>query len=300
MDIWYKIELVQKMQDYIISHADDDIFSYEDFYAHTGYSRRHADRYFKQFTGKTPREYLRLIQMSHSAEQLIESPSTVLEIALKTKFNSHEGYTKAFRETFGRTPKVYRQGESFIPLFIPYSIKTYYQHILGGKRNNMNNTCLCMITPIHRNRRKLIFMRSKKAYDYWTFCEEVGCDWEGLFNSNPQKLDTAALLTLPDFLMKEGYGKIAAGIEVPVNYHGEIPKNCETAELPPCEMLVFQSQKYKTSEEFFTLIGQLFKALEEFDYAANGYKMADDLAPRFNFGGQPETGAKLSVPIIKL
>ncbi len=45
---------------------------------------------------------------------------------------------------------------------------------------------------------------------------------------------------------------------------------------------------------------QLLKALEEFDYTANGYKIADDLAPRFNFGGQPKTGARLSVSIIKL
>ena len=76
-------------------------------------------------TGKTPREYLRLIQMSHSTEQLIESPSTVLEVALNTKFNSHEGYTKAIRKTFGKTPNVYRHGKSFIALFISYSIKAY-------------------------------------------------------------------------------------------------------------------------------------------------------------------------------
>ncbi len=66
----------------------------------------------------------------------------------------------------------------------------------------MNNN-FCIITLVHRKKRKLILLRSKKATEYFSFCEENGCDWEGLLNSNPYKLDTAAILTLPDFLIKK-------------------------------------------------------------------------------------------------
>lgn len=56
---------------------------------------------------------------------------------------------------------------------------------------------------------------SLKAHDYWSFCEEMGCDWEGLFNSIPEKLDLVAILELPTFLQKPDTSKIVAGVELP-------------------------------------------------------------------------------------
>lgn len=40
----------------------------------------------------------------------------------------------------------------------------------------------------------------KKAVDYWSFCEEKGCDWEGLFNSIDCKMDSVAIMKLPENL----------------------------------------------------------------------------------------------------
>ena len=48
------------------------------------------------------------------------------------------------------------------------------------------------VTPIARPKRKLIVLRSKQAEDYLSFCNEMGCDWAGLFNSIPEKIDTEA------------------------------------------------------------------------------------------------------------
>ena len=94
-----------------------------------------------------------------------------------------------------------------------------------------NNTTLVMVTAVQRPRRKLMFLRSKKAKDYWTYCEEAGCDWGGLFNRVEGKFDTAAILELPPFLQKEGYSSIASGIEIPFAYNMECPENCEIAKL---------------------------------------------------------------------
>lgn len=301
MDIGYKVALVQKMQDYLLMHLHDEEFDFETLYTAVGYSRRHADRCFQALLGKTPREYYRLLRMSESAKQLLEKDDSILETALSADFQSHEGYTKAFREAFGKLPSEYRKGKSFIPLFIAYPIQGYYGYINKKERDPMENkTCLCMIMPVQRPARKLIFLRSKKATEYWTFCEELGCEWVGLFNSNPAKFDTAAILTLPPFLMKEGYSDIAAGIEVPLDYDGEIPENCEVSELPACEMLYFRSQPFDTEEEFFKLMDEVNKAIKVFDYAANGYKEAPHLAPSFNFGGEKETGVKKALAVEKI
>lgn len=51
-----------------------------------------------------------------------------------------------------------------------------------------------------------------------TYCGEMGCDWEGLLNSIPEKLDLAALLTLPRPLIRPGTSGCAAGVEVPADY----------------------------------------------------------------------------------
>lgn len=299
--MWYKIGIVQKMQEFILEHAGDESFDFVEMYARTGYSKRQADRYFKEFLGKTPKEYFRLLRMSDSAKRLVAEKNSVLDAALEAEFKSHEGYTKAFRESFGKLPSEYKSGKHFIPLFIPYPIDAYYNHIYGREKNEMKKNCLCMVTPVSRPKRKLIFLRSKagksEGCGYWSFCQEMGCEWEGLLNSNPEKFDTAAFMMLPASLGKEGQALAAAGIEVPLEYDGEIPEGYEVAELEPCEMLYFQSQKYESENDFATYLTAVEKAMKEYDYEAYGFKVDKDIAPTFNFGADKEHGAKMAVPV---
>lgn len=42
------------------------------------------------------------------------------------------------------------------------------------------------VSVVERPARKLIFLRYN-ATDYFSACEEVGCEWEGFFNSIPEK-----------------------------------------------------------------------------------------------------------------
>ena len=42
------------MQDYINNHAESEDFDFGEVYETAAYSRRHADRIFKELTGKTP------------------------------------------------------------------------------------------------------------------------------------------------------------------------------------------------------------------------------------------------------
>ena len=299
---WEKVNTVQKMQNYINQYAGDSRFSYEELYRLAGYSERHAVRIFKELTGKTPREYVRVLRLSSSAQALVGTEKNILETALDSCFDSHEGYTKAFSQTFGISPAQYKKGKTPIPLFIPYPIETYYKHLWKKGENEMEpqKPFLCMITPVERPGRKLMIRRSKKAHDYWSYCDEMGCYWEGLFNSIPEKMDTAAILTLPDCLNREGYGNIASGVELPCDYTSAVPEGCELLELSPCTMLYFQGPPFQTDEEFFRDLGRVFQAVDTYDPSLYGYEWAYDLAPRFNFGGQWGKGAKLAVPVRKI
>ncbi len=293
---WNKIETVQKIQDYIKENVFIEDFDLSELYSYIGYSHRHCDRMFKELIGKTINEYIRLILISESSKRLIKADTKILDIAIDHNFETHEGYTRAFNNIFGITPNEYRKTKKPIPLFIQYSIKSYYSYLLRKEKKIMEKeTNLCMITQMQRPKRKLIFLRSKNATDYFSYCEEMGCQWEGLFNSISEKLESAAILELPKILLKDGFSNIASGVEVPLNYNGSIPENCEIVELAECKMLFFESEPFEKEEEFFPACESVFRAAQKYDPTKYGFKYADDVIPRFNFGG--ETRVRYAIPV---
>ena len=163
----------------------------------------------------------------------------------------------------------------------------------------METTAICTVTPVTRPKRKLIYLPSHAATGYFDYCEEMGCEWEGLLNSIPEKFDAAALLELPDFLQTEGESKIASGVEVPLDYEKPLPDGYKVAELGECIMLYFQSEPYENPDDFPTVIGQVLKAAEKYDFERYGYKLANQLAPTFNLGADPKIGARIAIPVIK-
>ena len=44
------------------------------------------------------------------------------------------------------------------------------------------------VTAVERPARKLILVRSVRATEYLSFCEEMGCEWDGLLNSIHENL----------------------------------------------------------------------------------------------------------------
>lgn len=296
---WDKIEMVQKMQDYIKENLGKEDFNLKQMYYEIGYSHRHCDRIFKELIGKTLQEYIKLILISKSSKELLNTKKKILDIAIDSRYETHEGYTRAFNQTFGITPKKYRENPKPIPLFIQYPIKSHYKYLLKKEELWMpNETSLCMITMVERPKRKLIFLRSKKANDYFSYCEEMGCDWEGLLNSIPAKIGTAAIIELPKKLFKEGFSNIASGIEVSIEYEGQLPENYEMVELEPCTMLYFESEPFNTEEEFFPALQSVLNAVEKYDPKKYGLEYAEDSAPRFNFGG--ESCAQYAIPVKKI
>ena len=296
-----KIAVVEKMQEYLKRCGKEEGFSMEKLYQSVGYTKRHADRLFRELLHMTPAEYLRAVRLSKSAEELTETDKSVLEIALDCHYSTHEGYTRAFEEQFSTTPQKYRSGKTPIPLFRPSPVSHYYILRNQKERTDMEEkTTLCTTSAVERQKRKLILLRAKKATDYLSFCAECGCDWHGLLESIPSKLDAPALLSLPPFLMKEGYTSTACGVEVPFDYAGEVPEGYELVELPPCTMLYFQTEPFEREEDFPVAIGLAFAALERYDFERYGYVRADEDAPLYNFGFSAAKGASLAVAVRKI
>lgn len=296
-----KFAFVQEIQNYINENIDRDDFSVDNICAYFSYSIRHINRIFCEITGKTANEYINAVRLSKSAVD-IDSYDTILDAALDCGYASHQGYSKAFYKIFAHLPLEYKTKKPMIPIYIPYPVSHYYEHYYGKGENKLSNeTIVCTTYAVCKPKRKMIILYSENATDYFTFCEEKRCDWEGYLNSNPNKLDTAAILKLPPALVKKGCSDIAAGIEVPIDCKiDELLDEYEIIELEQCELMYFKSQPYDNDNDYCKYIDAVNKSFDEFDFKSIGYELNLKSAPTMNFGAQKEIGARIAVPIKKI
>lgn len=167
-----QIEAVQRMQDYIKNHLSENI-KLSDLAAAALFSPWYARRIFIAHTGLTPSDYIRRLRLRFSALRLRDENCHIADVAFDLGFGSVDGYTRAFAREFGCNPKQYALNPIPLPLFNPYGVK--FKNI-ARRNETMQNTKNVFIQIIEKPERKVIIKRSKTATEYWTYCNEVGCD----------------------------------------------------------------------------------------------------------------------------
>ena len=295
-----KVNAVSRMQKRIIANLDD--VTLDDLSAVAGHSKYYAIRIFKEATGKTPGEYIRALRLTRAAERLRDSGGKIIDAALNCGFDSHDGFTRAFTRQFNLTPMRYSRETPPVSFFVHYPIESYY-HLKDGEKAMQNEKVsrTVTVTAVERPARKLILLRAKetKGGDYFAFCEEMGCEWEGLLGSIAEKFAPAALLTLPQNLIVSSTSETAAGIEVPADYGKAIPNGYDIIDLPPCTMLFFNGAPYEDENDFCIAIDIVWEAVDSYNPDLYGWQAAPELAPRFNFGAEEALGARMAIPVKK-
>jgi len=275
--------VAEPIKAYIQAHLQDPITS-SDIAKAAGYSPYHAARLFKAETGQTPFDYIRCQRLLQSAFALRHNKQRVVDVALDFVFDSHEGFTRAFSNAFGISPKKYANYKNPEGWLIPYRYTGLQTKQTEGLDMD-DNTKVIFTQIVERPARKLILKRSKKATHYFEYCEEVGCGsnnnstpWEYLVTIK-EALNEPVGLWLPDNMRPDGTGVYAHGVEVPAGYAGEVPKDYDVIGLMPCKLLVFQGEPYK-DEDFEDAVLNCMKRIEKFNPEVYGYCYADELAPR--------------------
>jgi len=282
---WEKINAVQRMQDYIMQHYQEEI-SLRELAVAAAYSPWQALRVFSEFTGKTPFAYIRDIRLSEAAKKLRDSELSVLDIALSLAFGSHEGFTKAFSRQFGLSPKQYRKELPSLPLFIYYPIKNNFKLSEEEKYNMSTNIVFTQV--IERPARKLILKRGIKATEYFEYCEEVGCDvWDILVEASTDKtfnaIGEAMGIWLPESMRKPGTSEYCMGLEMAADFTGTIPEGFDIIDLPPCKYMVFHGEPFEDEEKFDEAVGIVWDAISRYNPKHFGWDWAPEDAPRFQF-----------------
>jgi len=73
-----------------------------------GVSRFHLSRSFGAITGRSVMAYVRGRRLTLAAQKLLAGAPDILSVALEVGYNSHEAFTRAFRDQFGQTPEQLR------------------------------------------------------------------------------------------------------------------------------------------------------------------------------------------------
>jgi len=83
--------------------------SLDEIAAVAGVSRYYMSRAFGAVMGTSSARYMRGRRLSEAAALLANGAPDILSVALDSGYNSHEAFTRAFREQFGVTPESVRE-----------------------------------------------------------------------------------------------------------------------------------------------------------------------------------------------
>lgn len=278
-----KIIIVQKMQDYIQNHINDKI-TLTDLANIAFFSPWYAHRLFKEYTGLTIAEYIRKIRLTEAAKQIKKANARIIDVALEMGFESHDGFTRAFVKEFKMTPSSYKNNHSPITFFVPYGVK-FRQLKENNKMGNVRNV---FIQVINKPERKVIIKRGVKASEYWDYCNEVGCDIWGTLLSIDSICGEPVCLWLPEKYILPNTSKYVQGVEVEMDYNGDIPNGFDLITLPACEYLMFQGEPFE-EEDYADAISSVQQSMNKYDPSIIGY-LWDDENPRIQLEPRGKRG----------
>lgn len=262
------------MQDYIAVHLSEEI-SLADLAKAAMYSPWYARRIFVSLLGITPSDYIRRLRLRFSAIRLRDERINVSGVAFDLGFGSVDGYTRAFAREFGRTPKQYAMNPTPLSLFSPYGVKSKYKERRTSVMQNVKNI---FIKVVDKPERKVFVKRGVTATEYWSYCNEVGCDVWGTLTSVKSISGEPVCLWLPKKLIEDGTSEYVQGVEVACDYDGKIPDCFDVITLPAASYLMFQGEPF-AEEDFGAAIEELQAAIKKYDPSVIGYRW-DDENPR--------------------
>lgn len=297
-----QVRAVYRMQQYIETHLREPI-TLSQLAKAANYSPFHAERMFKELTGRTPFEYIRAFRLSQAALELRDEDRKVVDVAFDYVFDSHEGFTKAFSKTFGISPSRYSATSPAIGLFIPWDVRAYHEYLAKGEEpmKKTEKKAFVFVQIVERPARKVLMKRGKAAKEYFQYCEEVGCDVWGVLQSVKEALYEPIGMWLPAKLIRPGTSEYVQGVEVPLDYDKPLPEGYELVEMEPCRMMVFQGQPYDDAN-FGEEVMAIMKVVDDFDPSVYGYRWADEEAPRFQLAPMGYRGyieARPVKPLVK-
>jgi len=102
-------ERVNRAINFIGKHLDEEL-ELDELCRIACFSKYHFHRLFTVYTGLPLRGYIKWLRLKRAAHQLIvHKEETILNIALDAGFESHEAFSRAFKQVCGQSPSEFRR-----------------------------------------------------------------------------------------------------------------------------------------------------------------------------------------------
>jgi len=310
---WHRqIQMVVDEIDESIKHRDDEALTLRFLSRKLGYSEFHTTRKFRELSGITFRDYLRLRKLAFALIDVRDTQKSFLDIAVDYGFSSHEAFTRAFKTTYGVTPKVYRKNP--VPVILRTKINTFDRYILGlGEIGMIKSSKEIKIYFVSIPAHKFLHIKnydSEGYFDFWEKQDKIpgqDCDTIcGLLDSVKDKLDGDDSVIgkfsgqiMAHIFEKDGRRAEAYGVRLPADWSGAVPEQMVLIDVPEAEYIVFEHGAFDYEQESVSVGEMLDQAMKSFTFSDTDYKL-DETAGRIAFFyHDPERFEKWIRPVTK-
>jgi AraC family transcriptional regulator len=269
-------ELIQRSINYIDEHISDKIEA-EELAEISGFSKYHFYRLFSNYLGMSVMEYITFRRLQFSCSNLRDGDK-IIDIAMQFGFETHAGYTKAFKKHFGYSPKYYR---IHAPVGIPHKI-----NLMNLKQNHLSGI-VAEPKIITKESIKIVGYKLDTTLKDKAHTKDVPAFWD---NCNIEGLE-ANLYKTQKIVEHGEYGicintgeeveKFSYILGVEVQTFDQVEEPMYTYVVPSAEYAVFTTPLVK-EEEFVTSIQGTWNYILQEWFPTSGYEV-DDTKPDFEF-----------------
>ena len=271
------INELQKAIDYIEDNLENNI-NFEIVAKEVGMSAFYFHRIFTAIIGISPTAYIRNRRLTVAAQEISKNNENILDIALKYGFESHEAFSRAFKNFHGVVPKMAKKDGNEFKNFSKANldIEVNANNILSYRIESKD------IIKISAFFRKFNIENKDEIPKYWKELKESGT-LEKISNNYKKDLLGICIGTQSDFEYKYGIG-----IEQTEDL--EINIEMEKIEIPKSTWVVFkcEGQDEKNINELWSRIYKEF-------FITSSYKQCMDI----DFELYDDKNTEIWIPISK-
>lgn len=271
------INEIQKAIDYIEVNLDKDI-NFDIVAKEVGMSAYYFHRIFSAVIGVSPTTYIRNRRLTVAAQEISKNNENILDIALKYGFESHEAFSRAFKNFHGVVPKMAKtdgnEFKNFSRSNLEFEVNT--NNILNYRIESKDTIKVLAFL------RKFNIENKDEIPKYWKELKESGT-LEKISNNYKKDLLGICIGTQSDFEYKYGIGieqteDIETNIEI------------EKIEIPKSTWVVF---KCKGQDE--KNINELWSRIYKEFFITSSYKQSMDI----DFELYDDKNTEIWIPISK-
>lgn len=252
--------LLQQVIDYIDEHIKEEINA-EELAALVGYSPYHFYRIFDKHIGYTVMNYVQKRKLQFALYELVQG-KRIIQIALDYGFETHSGFTKAFKKCFGSPPSLYKL---HCPISLPQKLD------LLSLRQKQTGGIVMQPKIIHKEAFDIAGKTFESHLEKVSYTRDAPAFWEQRISA-----DEAIETTLYNLLSPKKHGEYCINISgtelkdsftylFAVNYDEDtlLPQELTKLKIPAATYAVFRTPLVKVGQFVHSIKGTWQYILED-------------------------------------